>query len=292
MATTNSHIPPDLWEECSSCHQLLYAKQLAEEQWVCPRCGHHLRLTVWQRLEITADPGSFEQWDADLPLVDPLDFPDYLPKVQRARAKTQTNEAVLTGRATLEQIPVGLGIMDLDFIGGSMGWVVGERVTRLMERCTQQRLPVVMFCASGGARMQESLVALMQMPKTAAAAGQLRAAGVPYISVITHPTYGGVAASYTFLGDIILAEPEAAVGFAGPRVVEVTGLEIRPDVQTAEFQHKHGMIDWVVNRQDMRRALHNLLAWFAGRPPVSPARGSNGRPALVGDLEQRGGSEQ
>ena len=284
MAAGNNDIPPNLWEECSSCHQLLYSKQLANEQWVCPRCGYHLRLTVWQRLAITADDGSFEEWDADLPLVDPLEFPDYRPKVEQARAKTQMSEAVLTGWAALEQMPFGLGIMDLDFIGGSMGWVVGERITRLMERCIEQRLPVVIFCASGGARMQESLVSLMQMPKTSAAAGKLRHAGLPYISVITHPTYGGVAASYTFLGDIIIAEPQAAVGFAGPRVVEVTGLEIRPGVQSAEFQYKHGMIDLMVNRQDMRRTLEALLAWFAGTRRVSPTAGRNGRPALVGEL--------
>ncbi len=286
MAVENNDIPPDLWEECSSCHQLLYSKQLANEQWVCPRCGYHLRLTVWQRLAITADDGSFEEWDADLPLVDPLEFPDYRPKVEQARAKTQMSEAVLTGWAALEQMPFGLGIMDLDFIGGSMGWVVGERITRLMERCIEQRLPVVIFCASGGARMQESLISLMQMPKTSAAAGKLRQAGLPYISVITHPTYGGVAASYTFLGDIIIAEPQAAVGFAGPRVVEVTGLEIRPGVQSAEFQYKHGMIDLIVNRQDMHRTLEALLAWFDGTRRVSAATGRNGRPALVGEIDE------
>ena len=284
MAATNNDIPPDLWEECSSCHQLLYSKQLAGEQWVCPRCGYHLRLSVWQRLAITADPGSFEQWDSDLPVVDPLEFPDYRPKVERAREKTQMTEAVLTGRATLEYTPFGLGIMDLDFIGGSMGWGVGERITRLMERCVKQQLPVVIFSASGGARMQESLISLMQMPKTAAAAGKLRAAGLAYISVITHPTYGGVAASYTFLGDVIIAEPQAAVGFAGPRVVEVTGLEIRPHVQTAEFHHNHGMIDLVVSRQDMRKTLRTLLSWFAGVGPTSLGTERNRRPALVGEL--------
>ena len=285
MVPVNNNIPPDLWEECSSCGQLLYAKQLANEQWVCPRCGYHLRLSVWQRLQISSDPGSFQPWDDDLPLVDPLNFPDYQPKVERARQRTQMNEAVLTGRATLNNIPLGIGIMDLSFIGGSMGWVVGERITRLMERCVDQQLPVVIFCASGGARMQESLVSLMQMPKTSAAAGRLHEAGVPYISVITHPTYGGVTASYTFLGDIIIAEPHAAVGFAGPRVVEVTGLEMRPDVQTAEFQYGHGMIDLIVNRRDMRRTIHTLLCWFQGvRPPT--ANEQDGKPAMVGELDE------
>ncbi len=285
MAAVNNNIPPDLWEECPSCRQLLYAKQLADELWVCPRCGHHLRLTVWQRLHISSDPGTFQPWDDDLPLVDPLNFPDYEAKVQRARKRTEMNEAVLTGRAMLNGIALGLGIMDLSFIGGSMGWVVGERITRLLERCADEQLPVVIFCASGGARMQESLISLMQMPKTAAAAGKLREASVPYISVITHPTYGGVAASYCFLGDIIIAEPQAAVGFAGPRVVEVTGLEMRPDVQTAEFQYEHGMIDLIVNRQDMRRTIHTLLCWFQGIYP-STGNGDSGKPAMVGDLDE------
>jgi len=285
MTPLENNIPPDLWEECPSCRQLLYVKQLAAEQWVCSRCGHHLRLSVWQRLKITVDPGSFQPWDDDLPLVDPLDFPDYQAKAERAREKTQMNEAVLTGPATLNGIPFGIGIMDLSFIGGSMGWVVGERIAALMERCAQQKLPVLIFCASGGARMQESLVALMQMPKTSAAAGKLRQAGVPYISVITHPTYGGVAASYAFLGDVILAEPEAAVGFAGPRVVEVTGLEIRPDVQSTEFQHKHGMIDLLVKRQDLRRTLYRLLCWFKGSRPTASASSDGGSPGLVGELD-------
>ncbi len=285
MASVNNHIPPDLWEECPSCRQLLYAKQLANEQWVCPRCGHHLRLSVWRRLQIISDPGSFQPWDDDLPLVDPLNFPDYQAKVERARKRTQMNEAVLTGQATLNGIALGVGIMDLSFIGGSMGWVVGERITRLLERCADQQLPVVIFCASGGARMQESLVSLMQMPKTAAAAGKLREASVPYISVITHPTYGGVTASYSFLGDIIIAEPQAAVGFAGPRVVEVTGVEMRPDVQRAEFQYEHGMIDLIVNRRDMRRTIHTLLCWFQGiRPPT--ANGQDGKPAMVRELDE------
>jgi len=285
MTSLENVVPPDLWEECPCCRQLLYVKQLAAEQWVCSRCGHHLRLSVWQRLKITVDPGSFQPWDDDLPLVDPLDFPDYQAKAERAREKTQMNEAVLTGQATLNGIPFGIGIMDLSFIGGSMGWVVGERITRLLERCADQQLPVVIFCASGGARMQESLVALMQMPKTSAASGKLQQAGMLYISVITHPTYGGVTASYAFLGDVILAEPEAAVGFAGPRVVEVTGLEIRPDVQSTEFQHKHGMIDLLVKRQDLRRTLYRLLCWFKGSRPAASNSSDGGSPALVGELD-------
>lgn len=261
--STSEDIPQDLWEECSSCHQLVYAKELANELWVCTKCGYHMRLTVWQRLDITADPGTFSEIDADIPLVDPLAFPDYLPKLQQAQRKTHMNEAVLTGMGQIHGHRVGLGLMDLAFVGGSMGWVVGEKIVRLMERCVEERIPVIMFCASGGARMQESLVSLMQMPKTSGAAGKVRQAGLPYISVLTDPTYGGVTASYAFLGDVIIAERGAAMGFAGPRVIQITKVDIRPEVQTAEFQYQHGMIDLLLSRGELREALADLLDWFA-----------------------------
>jgi acetyl-CoA carboxylase carboxyl transferase subunit beta len=254
-------IPADLCEECPGCHQLLYGAELANELRVCSRCGYHFRLTVWQRLQMTADEGTFAAWDADLPLVDPLEFADYLPKTRLAREKTGIDEAVLTGECTIHEAPVGLGIMDLAFLGGSMGWVVGEKITRLMERCAELRRPVVIFCASGGARMQESLVSLMQMAKTAGAAGRLAQAGVPYLSVLTDPTYGGVTASFAFLGDVIIAEPGAAMGFAGPRVIEVTNLRMPPGVQTAEFQYAHGMIDMLVPRKQMRDTLASIVTW-------------------------------
>jgi acetyl-CoA carboxylase carboxyl transferase beta subunit len=258
---TSDDIPPDLWQACSECSRLIYAPELVSELWVCSKCGHHMRLSVWQRLQITVDADSFEEWDHDLPLNDPLHFPEYLEKARQAREKTGMTEAVLTGRATLDGIALGIGLMDLSFIGGSMGWTVGERVTRLMERAIQQRLPVVMFCASGGARMQESLIALMQMAKTSAAAGRLAQAGLPYISVLTHPTYGGVTASFAFLGDVIIAEAGAAMGFAGPRVVELTGLKMPPGVQTAEYQYEHGMIDMLLERKQIRPTLHTILRW-------------------------------
>jgi acetyl-CoA carboxylase carboxyl transferase subunit beta len=241
---------------------LLYSKELTEGLWVCGKCGYHMRLSVWRRLEITADPGSFAELDTDLPLVDPLDFPDYLPKLQQARAKTGMDEAVLTGTAAIHGHRVGLGLMDLAFIGGSMGWVVGEKVSRLMERCVEEKTPAVMFIASGGARMQESLISLMQMPKTAGAVGLLNQAGLPYIGILTDPTYGGVTASFAFLGDIIIAERGAAMGFAGPRVIEITKVKLRPEVQTAEFQYQHGMIDLLVARSEIRETLSDLLDWF------------------------------
>jgi acetyl-CoA carboxylase carboxyl transferase beta subunit len=258
-------IPADLWEECPTCHQLLYAKELVMSLWVCSKCGHHMRLSVQQRLASVADEGPFEEIAADLPLVDPLGFPDYLGKLEQARERTGMDEAVWTGLVTLHGRRVGLGIMDLAFIGGSMGWVVGEKIALLLERCVAERLPALMFCASGGARMQESLVSLMQMPKTCAAVGKMNQAGLPYLTVLTDPTYGGVTASFAFLGDVILAEKGAAMGFAGPRVIEITKLKIAPEVQTAEFQYQHGMIDLLVSREQIRETLADVLDWLA--PP-------------------------
>ena len=254
-------IPEDLWEECPHCRQLVYSKELEQALWVCGRCGYHFRLTVWQRLQITADEGSFAEWDGDLPLCDPLDFPEYADKLEAARAQTGMSEAAVTGEARIEGTPVALGLMDLAFVGGSMGWVVGERITRLMETAIERRLPVVVVCASGGARMQESLISLMQMAKTAGAAQKLAEAGLAYISVLTHPTYGGVLASYAFLGDVVLAEPGAAMGFAGPRVVEVTGMRMGEGVQTAEYQYEHGMVDALTPRGELRSTLAGVLAW-------------------------------
>jgi len=262
----DGNIPPDLWEECPVCHQLLYGKELEGELWVCNKCGHHFRISVYQRLQITADSGTFIEWDHELPIHDPLQFPEYRAKLEEARKKTGMTEAVLTGTCAIERVPIGIGLMDLSFVGGSMGWVVGERVTRLFERSREEGMGVVIFCASGGARMQESLVALMQMAKTSGAAGKLAEAGLPYLSVLTHPTYGGVTASYAFLGDVILAEPGAAVGFAGPRVIEVTNLRMPAGVQTVEFQYQHGMIDALVPRKEMREVLGRLLRWCMQEP--------------------------
>jgi acetyl-CoA carboxylase carboxyl transferase subunit beta len=258
----SDEIPADLWEDCPSCHQLLYTRDI-EPLKVCNHCGYHFRLSLEARLAVTADEGSAEEWDADLAASDPLQFPDYPGKLAKAQEETGRVEGLFSGRAEIEERPVALGIMDLAFFGGSMGYVVGEKIARLFERAADLRLPAVVFCASGGARMQESLISLMQMAKTSGAAGKLRSAGVPYISVLLDPTYGGVTASYAFLGDIILAEPGVRLGFAGPRVIEVTRQRIRPDVQTAEYQHEHGMIDAVVPRSELRPTLAQIIRWAA-----------------------------
>lgn len=266
----NDDIPEDLWEACPQCHQLLYTKELAQNLWVCPKCSYHFRLSARQRLEITVDPDSFIEWDANLPACDPLGFPRYKEKLEETRAKTGLSDAVVTGQAQIAGMDVAIGVMEVGFRGGSMGWVVGERITLLFERAAQQRLPVIIVSASGGARMEESLVALMQMAKTAGASAKLAAAGLPYISVLTDPTYGGVTASYAFLGDIIIAEPGAAMGFAGPRVIDVTGMPIGEGVQTAEYQREHGMLDLIVPRSELRETLATLIAWACGdRPRVA-----------------------
>jgi len=259
-------IPADMWEECPQCHQLLYAKELQQHLWVCNKCSHHFRLNARQRLQITVDTGTFEEWDTDLPLCDPLGFPSYRDKLEQAQEKTGMQDAIVTGKAQLAGMDVAIGVMEPGFRGGSMGWVVGERVTRLVERAAEQGLPLIIISASGGARMEESLVSLMQMAKTAGACRKLAEAGLPYISILTHPTYGGVMASYAFLGDIIIAEPGAAMGFAGPRVIDVTGMPMGEGVQTAEFQRQHGMIDLIIPREDMRQTLATIVAWSTGDP--------------------------
>jgi len=252
-----------MWEDCPGCRQLIYAKD-AEPYSVCIHCGHHFRLTVAERLALTVDEGSFAEWDADAMPVDPLGFPEYPEKIAAAQKKTGRTEGMLTGEATLQGLPISIGIMDLAFFGGSMGFVVGDRVTSLLERAAEGRLPAVLFCASGGARMQESLISLMQMAKTSAAAGKLRDAGVPYITVLLDPTYGGVTASYASLGDIVFAEPGARMGFAGPRVIEITKQHIPPDVQTARFHHEHGMVDAIVPRPELADALARVIRWAHG----------------------------
>lgn len=264
-------IPADMWEECPQCHQLLYSKELQQHLWVCSKCDFHFRLNARQRLDITVDTGTFEEWDADLPLCDPLEFPRYRGKLEDAQKKTGLQDAVITGKAELAGMEVAIGVMESGFRGGSMGWVVGERITRLIERAAEKKLPLIIVSASGGARMEESLVSLMQMAKTAGATAKLAEAGMPYISMLTHPTYGGVMASYAFLGDIIVAEPGAAMGFAGPRVIEVTGMPMGEGVQTAEYQRQHGMLDLVVPREEMRETLATFIAWSNG-----DARGTSG----------------
>ncbi len=253
-----------IWLQCPSCREILFRKELERRLFVCPKCSYHHRLSVEQRLMLVVDRGSFVEMDAGLESLDPLGFVDRKPypeRLEEAKEKTGRREAVVTGVATLAGRPLALGIFDFSFLGGSMGSVVGEKLTRIIEHALAKRFPVVFFCASGGARMQEGILSLMQMAKVSMALGRLRQEGLPYISVLLDPCTGGVAASAGMLGDINLAEPGALIGFAGPRVIEQTIREkLPPGFQRSEFLLERGMVDRVVERKDLRRTLERILA--------------------------------
>ena len=251
------------WVQCAKCKKILFRPDFERGMRVCPHCGHHHRLRARERILLTVDPDTFRETDADLRPADPLNFPDYAEKLQKGAAASGENEAIITGTATLGGYEIIIGAMDFGFMGGSMGSVVGEKVARCFERGAERRLPVILFCASGGARMQEGLLSLMQMAKTTAAVGKLHRAGMPYIAVFTDPTMAGVLASFASLADVILAEPGAMVGFAGQRVAAQASVGKPPaNFQTAEFQHEHGMIDLIVPRKQLRPTLAYLLEMF------------------------------
>ena len=262
-----------IWLKCSSCQEILFRKEVERRLFICPKCGAHLRLTVEQRLLIIVDRGSFIEHERGLNSNDPLSFTDqksYISRLESARRRSGREEAVVCGVATIEGRRIALGCFDFAFLGGSMGTVVGEKLTRTVEHALVEKLPVIFFSASGGARMQEGVLSLMQMAKVNMALGRLRAAHLPYLSVLTDPTTGGVAASLGMLGDINIAEPGALIGFAGPRVIEQTiGEKLPPGFQRAEFLLKHGMVDLIVERKDLRRVIHQLLGMLCD--PVQPA---------------------
>lgn len=255
-------LPDGLWVKCSRCNEVLFTKDLEKSAKVCPKCSYHFRISSQERLRMLIDDSSFEEWDFDLKTMDPLGFPDYDEKLAEAREKTQMPEGVLTGRAEIEGNPVVLAFNEGNFMMGSMGSVVGERITRAVERAIELRLPVIIFSTSGGARMQEGILSLYQMAKTSAALGKLADAGLLYISVLTDPTFGGVTASYASLGDIIISEPGALIGFTGPRVIKQTMRQELPiGAQTAEFNQEHGLIDLIVGRAQMRSVIARLLRY-------------------------------
>lgn len=261
-------VPDGIWSKCASCNQVIYQKQMLKNFKVCPHCQHHFQMSAAERIDMLADEGSFNEIDPDLTAVDPLGFAalkTYEESIEQARAKTGMPEAIITGTATLDGHDVVLGAMDFRFIGGSMGSVVGEKVARAFELATQDRLPVLMVASSGGARMQEGMLSLMQMAKTAAAVGRFRLSGPPFISILADPTSGGVTASFPTLADIIIAEPGAFVGFTGPRVIEDTIRQKLPaGFQRAEFLLEHGMIDMVLPRELQRETLVKLLEYLSG----------------------------
>jgi acetyl-CoA carboxylase carboxyl transferase subunit beta len=262
------------WVKCDSCKQIIYRAEVERAGRVCPKCHYPFRISARERIALLADPGSFEERDAGLTSADPLGFRDskrYRDRVRAAREKTALGEAVITGVARIGGLPTVLCAFEFGFLGGSMGSAVGEKLARAIELAIDKHLPVIIVSASGGARMQEGILSLMQMAKTSAALERLAAARLPYLSVLTDPTTGGVTASFAMLGDVILAEPRALIGFAGPRVIAETIRQALPEgFQRSEFLLQHGQIDMIVERRDLRETLRRLLAFFAEAPP--PAR--------------------
>ncbi len=270
---------PDLLTRCPSCNEAIFKDQLAENLQVCPACGHHFRMGADERLALICDPGSLVFHDEGLRAVDHLQFVDSKPYPERlaiSRQKTGRMDAFVACSATIGGVPCEVGCFDFRFMGGSMGAVVGEHVTRLFERALQEKRPALVISASGGARMQEGVISLMQMAKTCAALARLQDAGLPYISLLTHPTTGGVAASFSMLGDLILAEPEALIGFAGKRVIEQTiGEKLPEGFQTAEYLLEHGMVDAIVPRHELRATLIRLLRQLLRLPSAAGAAGAS-----------------
>ena len=255
-----ANIPQGMWRKCNKCGQPIYVEDVKNNFYVCPKCGGYFRVHAYRRIEMIADEGSFEEWNKEMPFCNPLDFPGYEKKVLAAREKTRLDEAIVIGKCAIEGNPAVMGVCDARFIMSSMGHVVGEKITQAVERATAEKLPVILFACSGGARMQEGIVSLMQMAKTSAALKRHHEAGQLFISVLTDPTTGGVTASFAMLGDIILAEPHALIGFAGPRVIEQTiGQKLPEGFQRAEFLLEHGFVDMIVERKDQKQVLGQIL---------------------------------
>jgi len=264
LVSQKRELPGDMWDKCEGCGEILYSGRLEEDLHVCRSCGHHFRITADSYEAILLDDGELdEMFDTTLRSTDALGFVDSKPypeRIRQAESKAGTLDAIRTGRGRIEGRTVFLGTMDFRFIGGSMGSVVGEKIRRLADRARKEEGPLILISASGGARMQEGILSLMQMAKTAAALEQLAEAGLPYISILTNPTTGGVTASYAMLGDVILAEPGALIGFAGPRVIKETIRQDLPEgFQTSEFLEEHGMVDRIVPRTELREAVASLL---------------------------------
>lgn len=259
-------IPDGLWIKCQGCDEIIYAKTLQEGNKLCPKCGYHYILSARERIALLCDDSTFDEHDRDMRPGDPLEFVDKVPypeKQARAEKKSGEKEAVITGTANIEGIKTAIGVMDFSYIGGSMGSVVGEKIARIIEHAVEHRLPVVLVCASGGVRMHEAIIGLMQMAKTSAALYWLKDAGLPYIAILTNPTTGGTTASFASLGDVIIAEPKSLIGFAGPRVIKQTIRQDLPEgFQTAEFLLEHGLIDMVVPRPEMKEKLAKILRYL------------------------------
>lgn len=255
------------WIRCDFCKEIVYRIELEKKLNVCPKCNYHFKIPAHKKINLIMDEGQFEEYDRDIEAADPLKFRDskrYPDRIRDDQKKTGLKEAILCGRGTIHKFSAMVAVMDFDFMGGSMGCVVGEKMARLVEKAQQERTPLIVFSASGGARMQEGLFSLMQMAKTSTTLSRLKASSIPYISIVTHPTTGGVAASFAMLGDIIIAEPKALIGFAGPRVIEKTiGKSLPEGFQRSEYLLEHGMIDMIVERKDLKDSLGTLLDMFS-----------------------------
>ena len=271
-------IPDGLWMKCDACNQMVYKREVEQALWVCTKCRYHFSLSAPQRIQILLDEESFEEFDADIAPADPLEFVDRIPyteRLQNYQEQTGLKDAIVTGRGRIQEHEAFFGVMDSRFIMASMGSVVGEKITRAFEHAHELRLPLILLCASGGARMQEGCISLMQMIKTSGAARRYRDRGGLYIAVLTNPTYAGVMASFASLGDIIVAEPKALIGFTGARVIQQTiDAELPDGFQTAEFMLEHGLLDRIIPRKDLRRELALLIDYcrpaFNGSPPPTP----------------------
>ena len=269
QAEKTSRVPEGLWVKCPTCGQVIYHKELESNHQVCPKCAHHFRMNAADRLALLFDEGRWTEHDANLKSTDPLKFTDTKPYRDRLKSTiraTGRKDAVVSASGTIDGIPTQVAAMEYSFIGGSMGVVVGEKITRAIERAIDARQPVVVVSSSGGARMMEGTLSLMQMAKISAALGRLDRAGLPYLSVMTDPTTGGVTASFAMLGDLNIAEPKALIGFAGPRVIEQTIRQKLPDgFQRSEFLLEKGMIDVIVDRRDMKATIAQALRVMTGR---------------------------
>ncbi|MGM0441688.1 MAG: acetyl-CoA carboxylase, carboxyltransferase subunit beta [Elusimicrobiota bacterium] len=260
------NIPDDLFEKCPKCDRAVYSKKLRENFWVCPQCNYYFRLPASKRIELLIDEGTFTEYDSGLTAADPLKFKDKVPypeRVKNYREKTELEEAVVAGVGNIGGQPVSICILDFTFMGGSMGSVVGEKVCRSVDRAIQKGIPLILVSSSGGARMQEGIISLMQMAKTSAAIARLSNEKIPYFSLMCDPTSGGVSASFAMLGDVNIAEPKALIAFAGPRVIKQTiKQELPPGFQSAEFLKEHGMLDMICPREDLKPTFVKLLKLF------------------------------
>ena len=266
-------IPDGLWLKCPGCQEIIFKQELDANLGVCPKCAYHFQLPREDRINMFLEPSTFEEWDNELYSVDTLNFTgtaSYASKLEENMRKTGYHDAISIGQGRMGHHDIGLGVMDFTFLGASMGSVVGEKVTRLIEKCTERKLPVILSCASGGARMYEGMFSLMQMAKTSGALARHAEAGLAYIPVLTHPTTAGVMASFATLGDVIVAEPNALIGFAGPRVIKETTQQDLPDgFQRSEFLLKHGLLDMVVSRKDLKATLVRVLDFLTGKTTVA-----------------------